>query len=56
MAPLKRVQGQQGMLPLVKKAVVVAPVAATPELHELAAAWKLVLVWMPIQRCYLPGE
>ena len=58
MAPLKMAQGQQQqkVLLLVGEAVVVAPVAAAPELHELAGAWKLVLVWMPIQRCYLPGE
>ena len=56
MAPLKRAQGQQGVLLLVGEAVVVAPVVAVLELNEPAEAWKLVLVWMPIQRCYLPGE
>ena len=58
MAPLKMPQGQQQqkVLLLVGEAVVVAPVAAAPELHELAGAWKLVLVWMLIQRYYLLGE
>ena len=58
MAPLKMAQGQQQqkVLLLVGEAVVAAPVVTALELNEPAEAWKLVLVWMPIQRCYLPGE
>ena len=55
MAPLKMAQGQQRVLLLVGEAVVAAPVVTALELNEPAEAWKLVLVWMPIQRCYLPG-
>ena len=36
-----------------REAVAAAPVVTALELNEPAEAWKLVLVWMSIQRCYL---
>ena len=58
MVPLKMAQGQQQqkVLLLVEGAVVAVPVVTAQGLNEPAGAWKLVPVWMPIQRCCLPGE
>ena len=56
MVLLNLAQGQQKvLLLLVRGAVAAAPVVTALELSGPAEAWRLVLVWMPVQGCYLFG-